>query len=75
MHIVYVTIEYIDPVSLKIIDGGLANYLVKITKQLNETGNIIDVIVISDKNLGINWNNINVHFIQIRQYKKTYLGS
>ena len=47
MHIVYVTIEYIDPVSLKIIDGGLANYLVKITKQLNETGNIIDVIVIS----------------------------
>ena len=75
MHIVYVTIEYIDPVSLKIIDGGLANYLVKITKQLNETGNIIDVIVISDKNLSINWNNINVHFIQIRQYKKTYLGS
>lgn len=73
MHIVYVTIEYIDPVSFKIIDGGLANYLVKITKELNENGNIIDVIVISDKNLSINWNNINVHFIQIRAYKKNII--
>lgn len=73
MHIVYVTTEYIDPNTKNIIDGGLANYLHKITTTLYKMGHNITVIVApAEEDKQINYNGIKVIYLQ-NKYKKSFL--
>jgi len=66
MNIVYVTSEYINPVSLGVVDGGLANYLYKITNEMHRLGNSVTVIVLDNVNKTIFYNDIKVIFIKNR---------
>ena len=71
MKIVYVTYEYIDCQSLQIIDGGLANYLHKITTTLHKLGHDVSVIVApANEDKQINYNGINVIFLT-GKFRKT----
>lgn len=73
MHIVYVTTEYIDSNTKKIIDGGLANYLHKITTALSNLGHEITVIVTRcDVNKIINYKGIRVIFTNNEFKRKFY---
>ncbi|MBE6467092.1 MAG: glycosyltransferase family 4 protein [Alphaproteobacteria bacterium] len=71
MKIVYVTMEYINPDNLNVIDGGLANYLHKITTCLYKMGHDITVIVAdSYPNKHIDYNGIDVIYINNKFQKK-----
>lgn len=73
MNIVYVTYEYIDYQSLQVIDGGLANYLYKITTTLHKLGHNINVIVApANEDKQINYNGINVYFLT-GKFRKSFL--
>ena len=70
MHICYVTNEYIDYKTLLPVDGGLGQYLSKITVALAKKGHDVSVICLSDKNLNLTWNNVDVYFLKSK-YKRT----
>lgn len=71
MRIVYVTMEYIEPHSLKVIDGGLANYLHKVTNTLAQKGHEIFVVVVyAPKNEEVLYNGIRVIYLS-NKFKKT----
>ncbi len=73
MRIFFVTTEYIDCDSLKVIDGGLANYLYRITRVLAQMGHDVNVLVRSTVDKKINFNGINVEFLnRDTKFKKTF---
>lgn len=75
MRIVFVTSEYINPSSYEIVDGGLANYLHKITLELSKEGHDISVVVIyADFEQDIIYKNVKVKFIPTKyvRFKKTF---
>lgn len=69
MRIFFVTIEYIDSETFKVIDGGLANYLYKITHVLSELGHDVNVVVTDTKNKHIVHENINVFYIKPKKFR------
>lgn len=73
MRIFFVTVEFIDYDKLQVIDGGLANYLYKITLFLSKMGHDVNVLVLSTVDKKINFNGINVEFLNLTaKFKKTF---
>ena len=57
--------EYINPENKKVVDGGLANYLHKITLFLSAQGHDINVLVINaPKNVALMYNGIRVDYLK-----------
>lgn len=64
MHILFATTEF---VSEKNFDGGLSNYLNRVTYALKNLGHHITVVVISDKNESLDWNGITVERVKVKK--------
>ena len=69
MRIFFVTCEYIDSKTQKVIDGGLANYLHKITHILKDLGHDVSVVVTSNENKKIIHDGINIHYLKSKKFK------
>jgi len=73
LNIVYVTNEYIDSNTFKVFDGGLANYLYKITTYLAKLGHNITVIVAnSSVDKQADYNGVHVFWVS-NIFEKTLL--
>ena len=72
MRIAYVTMEYIDPETYKVIDGGLANYLYKVTNTISGMGHKIIVFVVNcTENKHIKFNDIDIYYLK-KNFKRTF---
>lgn len=70
MRIYFVTPEFIDPNTKKLVDGGLASYLSKITRMLRDAGHSIGVVCYATEYFDeYEWNGVKVHFVS-RKFKK-----
>jgi len=74
MRIFYVTSEYIDPQTHIPFDGGLAQYLYKITLALSQRGHDISVICYgAPEPLKITWNEIDIFFVPYGRFRKSFI--
>jgi glycosyltransferase involved in cell wall biosynthesis len=70
LRIFFVTPEFIELKNLKLVAGGLANYLYKITDSLSKHGHQVHVLIIGSKRKDIKINEIFLHFVS----RKNFLG-
>ena len=66
MRIFFITSEFIDAKTRKVVDGGLANYLYKITRELAKNGHDIHVVLPyqkGERNILFE-GNVHVHFLK-----------
>jgi len=67
MHIGFLTPEYVRP---KTPDGGLANYLRKVSLSLTEKGHDVSILVLSNKNS--TWYDKSVKIYEVKRLKYSY---
>lgn len=65
MRIIYVTGEFIDPKTKRIVDGGLANYLYKITQAMVKRGHEVHVLIAYHEHLYMLHKGVHLHYFQL----------
>lgn len=73
MRCFFVTNEFVDPRTLKPVDGGLAQYLCKITQALRSAGCDVGVVCLSPQAGSVVWNGVLVRFVTLAYHRRTRL--